>query len=343
MDHFDIVQHFAPERVPVRARRYLAGSDHDDVPLSIPMANDMVLELRPRGGAGDAAGAAAICRPVLDAELERRGAILFRGLPLADRTAFGEFIRLLGYPPLSYSGGIAVRNHEPGHALVASNEPGAITMAPHNEMAYLPDFPRKAFFYCARAADVGGEVPISDIRDSVKLIDPAILAKFRALGIRYHRYLPRDNRKAEIGWVETFGTADRAAIDRIMADKGYDHQWLDDDGLAYSYVNPAFVTHPATGEELWFNQVTELHCSYWRDHPDFPADLPDDRYPATTRWGDGGDIDPELISQLRAAIWRPARAVKLNPGDVLALDNLVIQHGRFAFAGPRLHMVAITR
>lgn len=343
MDHFEIVTETSAAQVPVRGRQYLAGSESEHVPVSIPMANDMILTLRANEPPSKADVVAERCRPIIDAKLYDIGGIHFRGLPLQSREDFSDFIKALGYQPCSYAGGIAVRKHEAGYALMASLEDSRITMAPHNESAYMPVYPRKAFFFCASEGTEGGEVPISDIRESIKLIPAEILAKFREKGIRYSRHLPKENREAEIGWVETFGTDDPARIAGIMAEQGYDFRWLDDGGLAYSYVNPAFVTHPDTGEELWFNQVTELHSSYWRNHPKFRSDLPEEAYPATTSYGDGTPIDPDLITFLRAVLWQTGRAVKLRKGEVLALDNLVVQHGRFAFAGPRQHMVSITQ
>ncbi|MBN3758338.1 peptide synthase [Paraburkholderia sp. Tr-20389] len=342
MKDFDIAYEHDSARVPVRGRQYLAGSTSVEVPESIPMANDMVLALRAATHNWTLDEAAHRCRAAIDEALYDRGAILFRALPLNDRKDFDAFMRALGYAPSNYSGGIAVRRHDAGYALMASQEDPRISMAPHNEMAYLPGYPRKVFFCCAAEGTAGGEVPINDIRLSVAHIPTDVLDTFRQKGIRYYRSLPQANDAQQIGWMETFGVERREDVEMIMRDKGYDFTWRGDGRLSYSYAMPAFVAHPDTGEALWFNQVTELHCSYWRDHPHFPSDLADDEYPATTRYGDGSPIPDALIVRLRAALWKPARAVKMRKGDVLALDNQVIQHGRIAFEGPRQHLVSIT-
>ncbi|WP_095147771.1 TauD/TfdA family dioxygenase [Pseudomonas sp. Irchel s3a18] len=329
--------------VRVRGRSYLAGADSLDVPEFIPrVSREQFLTLARPWQEGSLARVAEQCREIIDKSLYEQGAIIFKDLPLHNASDFNAFINQLGYAPFSYNGGIAVRNQVAGHVLMASNEDSRITLAPHNEMAYLLEFPRKLFFFCAREGLEGGEVPISDIRESVKQICPNVLARFRDVGIRYYRNLPRATAINEIGWEETFGTSDKSTIEQIMLEKGYEFVWDKQDRLSYSYVNPAFVTHPDTGEELWFNQVTELHCSYWRNHPQFPPDLPDNAYPATTAYGDGTPIPVELITYLRAVLWQPAKAVKMRQGDLLALDNLVIQHGRIGFSGPRQHMVSIT-
>ncbi|KWI58457.1 TauD/TfdA family dioxygenase [Burkholderia ubonensis] len=340
MDGFIELRENDPRQVPVRGRAYLAGADSPRVPVTIPIANDLALGLA--HAAETPAEAAALCRDAIDARLPDTGALLFRGLPIADRAGFDAFMQALGYVPHGYDGGIAVRARDAGYALVASQEDPRITMAPHNEMAYLPNPPRKVFFFCAAAADAGGEVPINDIRLTAGQIPDEILARFERRRIGYHRYLPLESTPTQIGWMDTFGVRDRDAVDALMRDKGYDHRWLDDAGLGYGYVHDAFLDDPAGGAPLWFNQVTELNASYWRSHPLFPSDWDEARYPATTTYGDGEPIDPELVTELRAALWRTSRAVAMRPGDVLVLDNIYVQHGRFAFSGPRLHLVSLT-
>lgn len=340
LDIFIELQEHDRRQVPVRGRPYSAGADSALVPVTIPVANDLALGLaRP---CGTPAEAAARCRGAIDARLSASGALLFRSLPLANRADFDAFMGALGYAPHSYSGGIAVRARDAGRALLSSQEDPRITMAPHNEMAYLPDYPRKVFFFCAAAADEGGEVPINDIRLSAAQIPDEVLAEFERRRIGYHRYLPRMSTPTQIGWQDTFGLDDPDAIDALMRAKGHTHRWHDDGGLGYSYVHDAFRPDPATGAPLWFNQVTELHCSYWRHHPHFPSDSDDARYPATTTYGDGEPIDPALVTALRATLWRTSRAVAMRSGDVLVLDNTYIQHGRFAFSGPRMHLVSLT-
>ncbi|RXV64363.1 peptide synthase [Burkholderia stabilis] len=340
MDGFIELQENDRRQVSVRGRTYLAGGDSPRVPVTIPVANDLALGLT--HAAGTPAEAAVLCRGAIDARLPDTGALLFRGLPIADRAGFDAFMQVLGYAPHGYDGGIAVRARDARYTYVASQEDSRITMAPHNEMAYLPNPPRKVFFFCAAAADEGGEVPINDVRHAAGQIPDQVLARFERRRIGYHRYLPRESTPTQIGWMDTFGVRDRDAVDALMRDKGYDHRWLDDAGLGYGYTHDAFLDDPAGGAPLWFNQVTELNATYWRSHPLFPSDWDDTRYPATTTYGDGEPIDPELVTELRAALWHTSRAVAMRPGDVLVLDNIYVQHGRFAFSGPRLHLVSLT-
>jgi alpha-ketoglutarate-dependent taurine dioxygenase len=327
----------------VRNRAFLAGSAHDNFPESVPDFGNMIPTVA--SGRVDCPHSVLVAAigEVVDEMLPEFGGVLLRGLPLTDKAGFEQVVVGLGHEPVGYQGGIAVRKNDSGVALNASQEDRRITLSPHNEMAYLPTYPRKIFFLCESAAVDGGEVPINDIRETVKIIPEHVLEAFRVRGIRYHRNLSREPSDGEMGWVETFGTADPGLVAEHLTASNYTYEWTGDGGLRYHYRRDAFIAHPETGEELWFNQVTELHCSYWRSHPDFPGDLPDEAYPATTTYGDGAAIDEDLISFLRGALWRTTRAVRMRPGDVLVLDNQVLQHGRFAFEGPRRHFVSLTR
>lgn len=340
---FRQVEHSAPFTVPVRNRAFLAGSAHDSFPETVPDVGEMIPTLAASRVDCPRPVLAAAVRAVIDAALPEFGGVLLRGLRLTDKASFEQVVADLEYARVGYQGGIAVRKNDSGVALSASQEDHRITLSPHNEMAYLPQYPRKIFFFCETAALHGGEVPISDIREAVKGIPRHIQDALRARGVRYYRNLARVSSRGEMGWVETFGTDDKGLVQQHLLASGYECQWGENDRLRYHYYRDAFIAHPETGEELWFNQVTELHCSYWRSHPDFPADRPDHEYPATTAYGDGTGFDPDLISFLRGALWRTTRAVRMKRGDVLVLDNQVLQHGRFAYEGPRRHFVSLTR
>jgi alpha-ketoglutarate-dependent taurine dioxygenase len=332
-----------PFTVVVRNRAFLAGSAHQNFPDYVPDIGDRIPTMVAERTDGDSPLLAAATGEVINELLPRFGGVLLRGLPLADKAGFEELVASLGYDGVGYTGGIAVRKQDSGLALNASAEDRRITLSPHNEMAYLSDYPRKIFFFCDIEAPRGGEVPINDIRENVKKIPLVIQRELRTRGIRYYRNLPAESSRAEMGWIETFGTDDKGRVAEHLLASNYEHEWGEDNRLRYYYRKDPFVTHHETGEELWFNQVTELHCSYWRSHPEFRADLPDHEYPATTTYGDGTAFDEDQISFLRGALWQTSRAVKMRKGDVLVLDNQVLQHGRFSYSGTRRHFVSLTR
>lgn len=89
---------------------------------------------------------ANITRQVIDDNLSKYGTMVIRGLPLVESTAISDFSKALGYDAMSYpGGGGADRNLHDADAQVytASEEPPEFTIELHNELAYLPTYPRK--------------------------------------------------------------------------------------------------------------------------------------------------------------------------------------------------------
>ena len=117
---------------------------------------------------------------------------------------------------------------------------------------------------------------------------------------------------------------------------GYDVRWDASGGLYVWQNRSAFLAHPVTGEKIWFNQAHSHQASYYKTWSTF-ADpkLPDDKYPAHTYYGDGSDIEPEVIQHIRATSWACAVGFQWRNGDLLVLDNLAVQHARIGFAGDR--------
>lgn len=121
---------------------------------------------------------------------------------------------------------------------------------------------------------------------------------------------------------------------------GYDDiTWDENGGLYIRQKRSAFLTHPVTGEKIWFNQA---HCHNASMYKAFPGKsiftdgtLPDDKYPGNTKYGDGSEIEPEVLQHIRATAWSCAVGYKWRSGDLLVLDNLAVQHARVGFKGDR--------
>ncbi len=64
------------------------------------------------------------------------------------------------------------------------------------------------------------------------------------------------------------------------------------------------------------------------------AVAPDDQAMDCT-YGDGAPIPDQDMEALRDAIWKNLIAFQWQRGDVLAIDNRAISHGRMPYQGPR--------
>ena len=125
-------------------------------------------------------------------------------------------------------------------------------------------------------------------------------------------------------------------MNSLAAAKGYNVKW-DPSGDLYLWQNlPAFRRNPLTGENVWFNQADGHHASYYKQMPGFiDLKIPDEKYPAHTHYGDGSDIEPEVIQHIRAISWTCAVGFQWRSGDLLVIDNLACQHARIGFTGER--------
>ncbi len=336
--------------VQLANRPFLAGSDHDSMPAVVtqfPTAT-FPLVLQPRLNLHvqniSISQWAADARIWLDDVLHKHGAILLRGLPLASADDFNHFIGGLGIPTMGYESGTALRDAVTSQVMTASYEPPEVSMEPHNEMAYTSIYPSKILFFCETPPACGGETPIADGRQCTQLLDPDLRHKVTQTGLKYLRHLPDRRSEAFASWQHTFYTDDKEDVKRFMDERGFDFYWDDDDNLTYSYVRPATATHPITGEEVWFNQLVSHHASYFYDYPEFAhGTLDAHRYPYHCQYGDGTEFSPEVVAHVRATIWQCAVAFSWQKGDVLALDNLLVQHGRMSYEGARRILVSLLK
>lgn len=343
--------HHHPRAAPrVRDRPYLAGSSSASFPATIPYASDTFpLRLDPTAQLGfdsdlDAVGGAV--REAIEAHLPHAGAVLFQGLDRFDcvepsSASFSRLFASLRYRSRGYGGGVASRVSLAKDVLTASDDPAVVSIEPHIEMCYIPEpLPSKIMFFCRTPpanGDEGGQTPIMPIRPLLERLDPAIVARFRELGVRYYRHCPDESRTGPhlYSWQRAYFTDNRASVEEQCRALGYDYAWNEATGmLTTSFVTPALRIDAASGEELWQNQATASHHSYYADFPEIPADATNNAvdFPGTTSFGNGDPIEPEVIEHIRAKMWECAVAVPWETADLLVIDNNIVAHGRMSFA-----------
>jgi alpha-ketoglutarate-dependent taurine dioxygenase len=232
-------------------------------------------------------------------------------------------------------------------------------------MSFVRHPPRHLFFACFVAPAKGsGETPLADFRKVLRDLAPEVRQRFEVRGIRIVR-----NYSGPAGggrfdpwklkrWDEMFLSTDRAAVEARCRAEGFEPTWLPGGGLRLVSHQPVTRTHPESGTPLWHNHVTTFHVSqaageYRRIQALRPSlkhflllqlarmlEALQRRKPADERamhctHADGSEIADADVEAVRDAVWRNLVIVPWQRGDVVAIDNYAVSHGRLPYSGPR--------
>ena len=72
------------------------------------------------------------------------------------------------------------------------------------------------------------------------------------------------------------------------------------------------------------------------------SELAPDDLPSHSRYGDGTEIEPEVLDDIRQAYDQETIPVGWQQGDLLMIDNLRMAHGRLPFLGERRILFAMS-
>jgi len=223
---------------------------------------------------------------------------------------------------------------------VAAGAPADRPVGVHCEKSYQARVPHFVAFACFKAAEKGGEVQLVDGVALLKVIPPSLAEKSRRLGVQYFRRLGDEVLTTwwtyPTGtWQQRFGTTsfEQAQLlaqgNTVMG--GAEGTWLKrsaDNTTVLSWRAAAVgLTHQ--GEEALVNGIVDNHKT---------SNYGDGESPLHSTWGDGSEFTDEEMSAIRQgyidARWA---SVKLQPGDVIVVDNFRFSHGRRAYRGIRKH------
>lgn len=281
-------------------------------------------------------------RSRIEAILRTRGGVILRDFGLNSVAEFNRVVRVFSDDLLDYVHRSTPRTRVGGKLYTATEYPADRTIPLHNENSYTDAWPDHIYFFCAMAAQEGGETPTADARRVYEAIDPEARERFERTGVLYVRNFTEG---IDLSWQEVFQTTDRAEVDAYCAAHRIDAQWRDGDPLLRTSQRcPAILRHPHTGETVWFNQAHLFHISALA--ADEQASLVDElgveNVPRNAFYGDGSPIEPEILEHVRDAYEREKVAFAWQKGDVLILDNVLIAHGRNPYRGFRKIVVAMS-
>lgn len=269
----------------------------------------------------------------------KHGGILFRNFGLKtpqDFEAFAEAIE----PELYGSYGDLPKKEGGKKTYRSTPYPEKQMILYHNESSHLDRWPRKQWFFCELPAPVGGATPIVDCREVLRRLPRDLVSEFERKELLYVRTFTPG---LDVSWKEFYKTDDRNGVERRLELAGISWRWLDEDTLQTSTPCPAVITHPLTGDRVFFNQIQLHHIGCLE--PQVREDLLEtaglDRLPRHVTYGDGSPISDEAIETISRIYEECAVRFQWQQGDVVMLDNMLAAHARDPYEGPRKIVVAM--
>ncbi|MET3431180.1 amino acid adenylation domain-containing protein/non-ribosomal peptide synthase protein (TIGR01720 family) [Herbaspirillum seropedicae] len=269
----------------------------------------------------------------------KHGGVLFRNFGLrtpADFETFAEAIE-----PELYGGYGDLPKNEGGKNTYRSTPyPEKEMILFHNESAHMERWPRKQWFFCELPSPVGGATPIVDCREVYRRLPAELAQRFEQKQLLYIRTFTE---RLDVSWRDFFKTDDRRAVEARLQAAGTQYRWLAGDELQTRTLCPAVITHPQTGEKVFFNQVQLHHiaCLDPSVRRDLLAMVGMERMPRHVTYGDGSEIDEQTMALVGQLYEQCAVRFTWQQGDVVMLDNMIAAHARDPYEGPRKIVVAM--
>jgi alpha-ketoglutarate-dependent taurine dioxygenase len=270
------------------------------------------------------------------AHLASHGAILFRGYGLENAQQFAHCMAALGMEPFSYAGGDSPRTAIADGVSTSTDYPATASISLHHEMSYLPCWPTYLAFFAELAPVANGQTSLAISADVTAAIDPAVMDRFQARGLKYVRNFNPDLAFGK-SWQETYGTDDRDEVISLVEGQHSLACWLENGTLRVETVCAALIAVDGQDQPIWFNQAEQWHPSALSPQvrQQFAAMLGGDRMPHDCTFGDGSQIELEDLRSVRRTMARAKLLFDWQAGDLLILDNRLMMHGREPFAGQR--------
>ena len=320
----------------------MTSSDAPEVLPDARVSTDRVLPLVVECTTADLDPArwAATNRDALSGLLHRSGALLFRGFTPGSLDDFHRFIAAVSGEPLTYQERSSPRHEISDRIYTSTDYPPDREIHLHNEQSYNVAWPMRIFFHCLVAPAAGGGTPVADCRKVYQRLSPQTRRPLEERGYMCTRHFGTG---FGLSWREAFQTDDPSAVERYCLEHDITCSWASDGTLTTRQVRPTSARHPVTGEWTWFNHLTFFHVSTLGPViAKALLSMGQENLPNNTYYGDGADIEPTVLEELRAAYAAEKVVVPWRAGDIMMIDNMLAAHGREAFTPPRRIAVGMT-
>jgi alpha-ketoglutarate-dependent taurine dioxygenase len=275
----------------------------------------------------------------LEQDLQQYGAVLLRGFNTHSATDFERVAETI-CPQLFTEYNDLPREAVAQKVYGATPYPANRPILFHHESAHMHRWPQKIFFFCAIAAQQGGETPLVDGRTIYQKLDPKLHEKFEQKQLMYVRNYVRD---LDVPWQQFFHTDNPKVVEEYCRNAGIRFEWKADGTLKTSQISPAVFAHPKTKEKIFFNQI-QLHHPACLD-AEVKASLlslfPVEDFPRNVLYGDGTLIENDVMAEICQLYKQEQHGFLWQEGDILVVDNMLVAHGRNPYVGARKTLVTM--
>ena len=274
-------------------------------------------------------------------ELDKNGAILFRGFNVDVPAKFQEFATAVSATNTLFDEYGDLPRDDPGAKVYGSTPyPADKSILFHNESSHMHRWPMKIFFNCVKVAEKNGATPILDCRKTYQTIDPAIIRRMTEKKLMYVRNFIDG---LDVSWQQFFQTTDKKRVEEYCRNASIEFEWKGENRLTTRQICPAVIAHPRTKEKLFFNQIQLHHISCL--DPEVRSSILSmfnaEDLPRNVYYGDGTLIEDSVVMEISKLYEQQAVRFQWLPGDVILLDNMRVAHARDPFEGTRKILVAM--
>lgn len=278
----------------------------------------------------------------VDHYLSVDGVLLIRGLQIDGVEQFGNTLaELFGEKLATYTYRSTPRKELQHNIYTATEYHSSEEIPQHNENSYADSWPLRIGFFCMVPPGKLGKTPISDSRLAYLEIPAEIRAEFERKKVMY----VRNYSNIDLPWTEVFQTSEKAVVEKYCNEHRLAYEWLPGGQLRTKQINQASISHPVTGEKLWFNQAHLFHISslHAEMREDLVSLIGEENLPRNAFFGDGTPIDEQALSIIRNVYAQTKFSFQWEKNDLLLLDNMLFTHGREPFEGPRRILVGMAK
>lgn|SRR6185312_8411371 len=279
-------------------------------------------------------------RELIESQLLKHGAILFRNFKLETVDQFERFVSTVSPRIIEYHERSSPRSELKKGIYTSTDYPADQSIHFHNEQSYGRSWPMKLWFFCALPAAQGGATPIADGRKVYQLISREIRDQFEEKKVMYMR-----NYGDGLGltWQTAFQTTNKLDVEDYCRKSQISFEWKSGDRLRTRQIFANTTTHPRTGENVWFEHAAFFHISSLQPKvlETLRAEFAEEDLPMNTYYGDGTPIELADLEEIRAAYRQEEVAFSWQKRDLLLIDNVLTSHSRQAFVGDRKILVAM--